>query len=920
MSKKNSERKVDNFSHEEYLRKNIPAAEYQAILQSQENKNLKGEFEIRNKDLDPQLIWQGKDINELETFIVNAPPIYIQEKIHPKALIDDIQKRDIKSNNANNTQIDLFSIFDNFESDTDKTEFYLHDQNWSNRMILGDSLQVMASLAKREGLNSKVQAIYFDPPYGIKFNSNFQWSTSSRDGKDGNLKQITREPEQVKAFRDTWRNGIHSYLSYIKDRLIVARELLKENGSIFLQIGDENVHRLRAVLDEVFGADNFVAQITVVKNSALFASSRMPTSSDYILWYAKDIEKMKYRKIFKEKDINSSQGENYRYLVNDSGSIKSISKNTPKDPNTAFRIVDLTKPGPGSKYEFSFQGKTYQPGKRWWGTTKENLERVSKAGRITITGKKIGYLRAWNDFSVTPIDNVWTDTGTGGFLEEKIYVVQTTEKIIQRCLLMTTDPGDLVLDPTCGSGTTASVCENWGRRWITIDTSRVALALARARLMGSRYPYYLIADSYEGREKEAQLSNKIINEENITNSLRSGFVYKRAPYITLKSIANNKDIDFIYAKWKPILDAIKKDLNTELNSNLNDWEIEGSINFDFSTSAKQYQEEWIESKIKMQNELNQAIAAKADYDFFYDQPFVDNGIIRVAGPFTVESLSPHRTLIVDENDVTVDPHKLSKTLEESGTFDQMILETLKYAGVQQTNKDSRIIFESLVAWPGNFIAGKGNFLSNNNQMQTAGIFIGPEFGTVSRLDLLDAAKEAANSGFDVLISCAFNYEAHSTILDKFGSVPILKARMNADLHMQQDLKGQSKGNLFHIFGEPDIEIVQNEDNLVQIVIKGVDVFDPSIGEVRSDEIDSIACWFIDTNYNGESFFVRHAYFLGQGDPYKNLKISLKSEINKSAWDTLNSDRSQFFEIPKTRKIAVKVINHLGDEVMKIFKL
>jgi adenine-specific DNA-methyltransferase len=486
---------------------------------------------------------------------------------------------------------------------------------------------------------------------------------------------------------------------------------------------------------------------------------------------------------------------------------------------------------------------------------------------------------------------------------------------------MATDPGDLVLDPTCGSGTTATVAEQWGRRWITIDTSRVALALARSRIMAARYPFYLLADSPEGQYKEAELTRTAPSTKPTYGNIRHGFVYERVPHITLKSIANNAEIDVIWETWQKMLEPLREKLNKELKTKREEWEIPRETVAKWSDAAKKLHADWWTARIGRQKEIDASIAAKAEYEYLYDKPYDDKKKVRVAGPFTVESLSPHRTLGVDEDDDLIDPAKESahSGFGSSYTFEQMILENLKVAGVQQAHKQDKITFTALTPWPGDLVCAEGRFREGDAEKRAA-ILIGPEFGTVSRPDLVAAAREAGDAGFDVLIACAFNYDAHASEFDKLGRIPVLKARMNADLHMADELKSTGKGNLFVIFGEPDIVILPQPDNQVCIKVNGVDVFDPSTGEVRSDGADGIACWFIDTDYNEESFFVRHAYFLGQNDPYSALKTTLKAEINPEAWATLNSDTSRPFDKPKSGRIAVKVINHLGDEVMKVFKL
>jgi adenine-specific DNA-methyltransferase len=928
MTKKVQPKLVEAFKHDEESRKNIPTAEYQSVMRQDDKESVQVAYQRRNQDLDPQLVWRGKDMEDLADFVVNAPPLYIQEKVHPKALIDDLLKTSREGEHAQGQiTADLFSDFNGIPKDADKTEFYQHDQNWTNRMILGDSLQVMASLAEREGLRGKVQCIYFDPPYGIKFNSNFQWSTTSRDVKDGKTDHITREPEQVKAFRDTWRDGIHSYLSYLRDRLTVARDLLTDSGSIFVQIGEENLHLVRLILDEVFGSNNFFAQISFVKAGALGATG-LPRRLDYILWFGKAGEATKFRKAIIPKTIEDI-GQ-YTQVVDEKYSLRPLTKEEKQDPSKIpterlCRLVSFTKPGPGAKYDLHFEGKAFTPGNRWWGFPEQSTTQIIKAGRIRRQGNSVASLRYWNDYSVEEISNLWSDTASGSGMD-KVYVVQTNEKVIQRCLLMATDPGDLVIDPTCGSGTTASVAEQWGRRWITIDTSRVALALARARIMGARYPFYLLADSREGQKKEAEVTHRATSSKQVNENIKHGFVYERVPHITLKSIAYNAEIDLIYDKWQAKLEPLREKLNGALKKKWQEWEIPHEADPKWSDEEQKLHAAWWQARISRQKEIDTSIAAKAEFEYLYDKPYEDKKKVRVAGPFTVESLSPHRTLIVGVDDELIDPKVKDASATHSATqsFTQMILDNLKRSGVQQAHKENRIVFNSGPApWAGNYVCAEALYQEGEGDdapMRRAGIFIGPEFGTVTRVDLVDAAKEAGDAGFDVLISCAFNYEAHTTDFNKLGRLPVLKARMNADLHMADDLKNTGKGNLFVIFGEPDIEPIDLGDGTMQIRVNGVDVFHPQSGEVRSDGPDGIACWFLDTDYNEESFFVRHAYFLGANDPYGSLKTSLKAEINKEVWETLNSDTSRPFPKPKGGRIAVKVINHLGDEVMKVFKI
>lgn len=926
MAKKIEKLTVETITHVEDRRKNIPTAEHQPLLKKDTENPITVAYERRNRDLDPQLVWRGKDEQDWSDLIVQAPPLYIQEKVHPKVLIDDLI-RQTASEEKEITQLDLFSDFNGIPKGADKTEFYHHDQNWSNRMILGDSLQVMASLAEREGLKGKVQCIYLDPPYGIKFNSNFQWSTTSLEVKDGNAAHITREPEQVKAFRDTWRDGIHSYLTYLRDRLTVARDLLTETGSIFVQIGDENVHRVRALMDEVFGEQNYISEVAFAKTTGLTANF-LSRRFDYLLWYGKSSDNLKFRRPYLPKSHEDGTADTYTWIRNDEGDYRALTKNEKEIMQIPvgyqlYKPDNITSQG-NPVVDFLYNGIKYSFRSK---TPINGLHKLAKAGRIHKAKNSLQYVRKLNDFAALQVSQLWQDTGTGSFTDDKVYVVQTGIKTIQRCILMTTDPGDLVLDPTCGSGTTAYVAEQWGRRWITIDTSRVALALARARVMGARYPYYLLADTREGQAKEAELSGTGLTSHPAHGNIRMGFVYERVPHITLKSIANNAEIDVIWEKWQKTLEPLREKLNEELKKQWQEWEIPRELDEKWPKSAQKIHADWWKARIARQKEIDASIAAKAEFEYLYDKPYENKKKVRVAGPFTVESLSPHRVLGIDENDELIDP-LATKTkghvadYQPRASFTQIILETLKIAGVQQAHKEDKISFSSLAPWPGKLICAEGLYSENSEggSEKRAAIFVGPEFGTVTRPDLVEAAREAADAGFDVLVACAFNYEAHTTEFSSLGRIPVLKARMNADLHMAGDLKNTGKGNLFVVFGEPDIEIKKLGRGQIQVKVKGVDVFHPNTGEVRSDGADGIACWFIDSDYNEESFFVRQAYFLGANDPYKALRTTLKSEVNEEAWATLHSDTSRTFDVPKSGRIAVKVINHLGDEVMKVFKV
>ncbi|WP_027444204.1 site-specific DNA-methyltransferase [Erythrobacter cryptus] len=959
---------VEALKHDAATRKNIPTAEFESVMREADKTPIQLAYERRNRDLDPQLVWRGKDEQDWSDLIVSAPPLYIQEKVHPKVIIDDLKRESkTRADEAAPPMADLFADFNGLRDAEAATEFYQHDQHWSNRMISGDSLSVMASLAEREGLRGQVQCIYFDPPYGIKFNSNFQWSTTSRDVKDGAKDHVTREPEQVRAFRDTWKDGIHSYLTYLRDRLTVARDLLSESGSIFVQIGDENVHRVRALMDEVFGEDNFVSQI-VYRTTTGKASAALDSTRDFVLWFARNVQSLKFRRLYFQR--TASADANYRFAFEPDGTLRTLTRTEMEDVDSIDESVRVAAANPLTSqsassttlFEYPLAGLKFEPGKGGWKTNLVGMEKLQKSSRLHGIGKTLRFVRPFKDFDVQGYNDIWDDTRQSGFGDSKVYVVQTASRVIERCILMTTDPGDLVLDPTCGSGTTAYVAEQWGRRWITIDTSRVAIALARSRLMGARYPYYLLADSPEGQAKEGEITRSVPKTTPTRGDIRMGFVYERVPHIMLRDIAQNAEIDVIWERMQPAVEEARAALNAALKGHQEpfkvetggragktidfrkegevtlpsgepapaggfmEWEIPREAPKGWPEPAKAALARFWEARIARQKEIDASIAAKAEFEYLYDKPYVDNSRVRVAGPFTVESLSPHRTLAVDWNDELIDvleaaegKRKAADRDESVTDFAHMILENLKTAGVQQAHKEDRITFTSLTGWPGRFICAEGAFMEGDRQKR-AGIFIGPEFGTVSRPDLVAAAREAGDAGFDVLIACAFNYDAHSAEFDKLGRVPVLKARMNPDLHMGGDLKSTSAGNLFVIFGEPDIKIEDAGDGMIRVKVFGVDVFKPQTGEVVSEGTDGIALWMLDTDYNEESFFVRHAYFLGANDPYKALKMTLKAEIDQEAWESLHSDTSRPFPKPASGRIAVKVINHLGDEVMKVFSV
>lgn len=857
-------KKVAAIKHQD-KRANIPTEELRDFV-SEDEKNPKSVLYPRDSSLDPQLVWKGKDEQDTEDLSVPVVPIYIQEKIHPQVLVDDI----LNTNQVEDNQLNLFSDFNGGPKEFDqKIDFYHHEQNWTNRLILGDSLLVMNSLSEKEGLRGKVQTIYFDPPYGIKFGSNWQVSTQKKDVKDSRAEDTTRQPEQIRAFRDTWQLGIHSYLSYLRDRLVTSRELLTTSGSIFLQIGEENIHLVRSLMDEVFGAENFMSLITVRKASSLGASN-LPSISDFIIWYAKSKDDVKYRQLLVSKEFGvDTMYTSVELLDGTRRPMTTEERNNPKllpEGSRPYGLDTLISAGytPTCTFDFEFEGKMVKSESKSWKTTRDGINHLIAANRIAKPGAIPKYVRFFDDFPVQALNNIWNDT-LGNY--DKIYVVQTSNKIIERCLLMTTDPGDLVFDPTCGGGSTAFVAEQWGRRWITCDTSRVALALTRTRMMTAKFPYYLLSDSYEGKKKEEEVTGVLQDKTVLEDDIRKGFVYKRVPHITLRSIANSNNIQ------------------------------EGM-------SGKQ---------------INEAISKNADTELLYDSPYEDVKKVRVCGPFSVESLSPHRVLALSDTDSS--GTTTEKEAREQQDFASMILDNLLKAGIQNTKKDERLKFTNLEPFAGRWINAVGNFTESDGKTKRVAVSIGPEHGTVGPTQVKEAAKEAVQGvGFDLLIVCGFAFDPHVTEESKrYGALTVLPTKMNPDLAMGDELlKKTGAGNLFMVFGEPDVVLTTSKNGDLIVELNGVDIYDPTTGKVRSSSTDEIACWFIDTNYNEESFFVRHAYFTGADKPMEKLKKAMKAEVDEDAWSSMYGTVSRPFEKPKTKKIAIKVINHYGDEVLKVF--
>ena len=841
---------VETFVHSDDQRSNIPTAELETFMRDEDRAPKEVEYSRSSAQLyprdpvgDPQLVWHGKDDQDRRPFVVMAPPIYIQEKIHPKAIIDDLRRQ---SKDAVPAQADLFGDFNGIAFD-DLVDFYQHEQHWSNRMVLGDSLEIMTSLVEREGLKGQVQCIYMDPPYGISFGSNWQVSTQRRNVKDGKIEDTTRQPEQVKAFRDTWDDGVHTYLTYLRDRLASAHALLNSTGSIFVQIGEENLHLVRSLLDEVFGAPNFCC-VFAFRTKIPLRTTLVPSIYDYILWYARDKPHVKFRRLFKKRDVGA--GTQFTWIEEADGTRRRMTEDEAGRPvggladgQRAFRLTDLVSAGRTEScvFEFELDGRRFSPtGGKSWKTNPSGMERLISLNRIMAPANAPAYVFYADDYPVQELDNVWSDTQGAS---DRIYVVQTATKVVERCVLMTTDAGDLVFDPMMGSGTVSYVSELHGRRWIACDTSRIALSLARQRMIVAKLPYW------------------VLNDRSSQRDLRRGFRYRTVPHVTLGSLTRNP--------------AIREGMSRA--------------------------------------EVAKAIVDNADHEPVYDQPEVDRSVIRVTGPFTVESLSP--LLGLDESAEGAG----ESAGGESRDFTTTILDNLRAAGVQNSVRGERLTFVRLDAWPGKFVDAAGEY-SENGAARRAAVTIGPQYGTVDADLVRDAAKEAAGY-FDLLIVCGFAFDSYmANDLKRLGSLTILKVNMNPDLSMGGDLlKKTGAGNLFTVFGEPDIE-VRFKGAEIEVEIRGLDVYDPTTGQIRSHTTADIACWFIDTAYDGNSFFVRHAYFTGADDAYKALKAALRADIDEGAWSSLYSTVSRPFEVPASGKVAVKVISHYGDEVMKVYEV
>jgi adenine-specific DNA-methyltransferase len=826
----------------------------------------------------PFLDWAGKA--ERLSFDVPTLPLFVHERLSTKAILETLKghKKDQQLSMA-----DLFG--DPKHPVVDQVlKAYEHQDKWQNRMILGDSLVVMNSLLKYEGLGGQVQMIYIDPPYGVKFGSNFQPFVRKRDVKHNDDADMTREPEMVKAYRDTWELGLHSYLTYMRDRLLLARELLHPSGSVFVQISDENLHHVRELLAEVFGAENFCGIVTVSKTSGASSpdakTNVIAATCDYLVWYAREFDRVKYRQMYRDKGAGDDGAGTYSWLEDvKSRSRRKMTAAERANPDAigagfrVFRISDMTSQtgGESTRFPISFEGQRFvPPGNRGWSTHEEGVARLKAANRLIISGVTFGYVRYMNDFPVSPIGNLWDDTGTGSFTDPKVYVVQTNAKVIQRCMLMTTDPGDLVLDPTCGSGSTAYVAEQWGRRWITCDTSRVPLALARQRLLTATFAYYELKDESRGPA--------------------GGFVYERkqnnkgeevggiVPHLTLRSIANDETPDEEVLVDKP--EIINK--TTRVTG---PFVVEGTI----------------PTPIDWDNDGETDTGKKEQEDF---SSFVDR-MIEVLRRSPVLHVGGNKTV----NLKNVRPP--AKTLSLSA---EAIADDFSHAGVAPTQGS----------------------LAEEARKKAVAIVFGPESGAVSEKLVYEAAREAHAKNYAHLYVIGFQIQPNARKLvddcEKAMGVAATYVQATMDLMMGDLLKNMRSSQIFSVCGLPDVKMKKASAEDVkkigadpkdkdggpwyQMELLGLDTFDPATMDVDQRPGSDVPCWMLDSNYNGLCFRATQVFFPRTG-AWDDLKRSLKGDYSDSVWDHLAGTVSTPFQAGEHGQVAVKVIDDRGNELLVV---
>jgi adenine-specific DNA-methyltransferase len=905
---------VGDYRHDETKRKNIPPAGIAPTYEGVRQREAK--TYAYDPHLDPQLVWAGKA--EHTSFEVDVVSLHIHERASTRAILEAVKRPEPQ-----------LSLFGNDTLPADKQiEFYQHDVNWANRLILGDSLLVMNSLLVKEGMAGKVQCIYIDPPYGIKYASNFQPRIDRRDVKDKD-EDLSREPEQIKAYRDTWKLGIHSYLTYLRDRLLLAKELLTESGSVFVQINDENLHLVRALMDEVFGRENAIAVVPFVKTAGQTARL-IATVNDYLLWYARTRELVKYRTIHKRRRFGEEGSTGYVHAMATDGSICHYSPEELEDPASVpkgDRVLNLSpltsdSGGENSRYPYNLAGKTYRPMRGFWKTTPEGMRRIDDAERLYPSKDILKYIRYWDDFPFFPVHNFWADTQAGGLSGDKLYTVQTNAKVIERCILMTTDPGDLVFDPTSGSGTTAFCAEKWGRRWITCDTSRVALNIARERLMTAKYDYYELRDPQRGP--------------------LAGFNYETVPHITLESIAKNPEIDAIAAKWQPEIDEILKGLNKTLGRRLKEWEVprkpESSEpqkpprtprveaeSLKWNKDAKDALERFWTVKRKKRQEIDASIQRNAPQETLYDRPFKKSGVVRVTGPFTVEAIP-----VPVMSDPSQAPIPQFETSEAQGRIDDRggdylsdMIGLLKKQGGVVFPKGKRLELENLRPLNVGMLHAEAEARTNGKKQKVA-VSFGPQYGPIAALQVQEAIQ-SAKVGYDALVLAGFSFESEAQALvqkakDLVKGLAIHFVNIAPDVLVGDLLKTGRASQIFTAFGQPDIGLTPVKDGTFSVELRGVDIYDPITGEVSSTSGKDVAAWFLDSDYDGMTFHICQAFFPGDDKAWDKLQRALRAQIDEAAFEQMRGTTSFPFKTGKHKRIAVKVIDFRGNEVVRVMAL
>lgn len=884
-------------------------------LASGDSERMRSALEELKRLQTPYLDWAGKA--ERTSFDVDTVSLHVHERVDPASILSAVRKAmkgEGKSTGAAKAiQPGLFDApFENLPL-RDAIDFYHHERGWANRLVAGDSLLVMNSLLQKESMAGKVQMLYFDPPYGIKYGSNFQPFVGKRDVKDRNDADLTQEPEMIKAFRDTWELGIHSYLTYLRDRLLLARELLNDSGSVFVQISDENLHHVREIMDEIFGAGNFVSLITFQKTSSA-SGETLSAVSDYLLWYAKNKAEVKVRELYQQR---AGQGwVNYDYIRTPSFEFRrmTIKERGAWDAIPAeasiYRRDNLTSQRPAQTSdvrEFPFMGGVYDPAKGTFKTDEKGLSRLAKSSRLEAYGRTLAYRRFATDFPFFPYNNLWTDTLTGGFAEDRYYVVQTGQKVIERCMLMTTDPGDLVLDPTCGSGTTAFVAEKWGRRWITCDTSRVAVTLAKQRLMTSSFDYFELKYPHEG--------------------LKGGFIYKTVPHVTLKSIANNPDIDTIHERMHPAIERALADLNAFLlptmAAPLREWEVPFDFAVDWPETAKPAFDAFHAARQAMQQQMDASIAAHADQEVLYDQPSIAKNRLRITGPFTVEAVPFPSVKALDEASGPDEADSSIARTGESGRQHQWRDELLK-AGIR--GKGGQLLkFADLEALPSDADIRNLHAVGHLDTGERVVVSFGPEHAALEQRQVANALNEAG-SLFPLpkmIVFCAFTFDPEAAKdIDGLKGITALKAQMNTDLLTEDLKKAKSSNQSFWLMGQPEVEVRPLKDGRYEVEVHGFDYFDTVKGELVSGGKRNIAMWSLDTDYDERSVFPRQVFFpmAGKGEGWEKLKKNIRAELDESRLDKFHGTISLPFAAGDNRKIAVKIVDDRGIESLKVMSL